>query len=144
MVPLSLITASIFSRGRSELLALGGGGGGENAMEWISARSTPRRSSTRQAHERVSHIRRRVPCVDAEARSVPEWLMERLARRFSWAVMREMLVGRFWWCCGRATLEETAGGVRSTSWIWPGERPGNANKDLVGLGDKAHKPGLVT
>jgi len=58
--------------------------------------------------------------------------------------MREMLVGRFWWCCGRATLDETLGGVRSTSWIWPGERPGNANNDLVGLGDKAHKPGLVT
>jgi hypothetical protein len=56
--------------------------------------------------------------------------------------MREMLVGRFWWCCGRGPLDEMPGGVRSTSWIWPGDRPGKANNDLVGLGDSAHKPGL--
>ena len=64
-------------------------------MEWMSARSTPLRSSTRQAHDRVSQTRRRVPWVEAEARSVPEWFIAMFARRFSWAVIKEMLVGRF-------------------------------------------------
>jgi hypothetical protein len=50
----------------------GGGGGGENAIEWISALSTPRRSSTKQAHDRVSHTLTRVPWTEADARSVPE------------------------------------------------------------------------
>jgi len=75
--------------------AEGGGAAGEKDMLWMSALSTPRRSSTRQAQERVSHMRRRVPCVEAEARRVPEWFMLRQASLFSWAVMREMFVGRF-------------------------------------------------
>src|SRR5579859_1446596 len=39
-----------------------------------------------RAQERVSLTRKRVPWVEAEARSVPAWFMERAARRFSWAV----------------------------------------------------------
>ena len=33
--------------------------------------------------------------MEAEARRVPEWFIERQASLFSWAVMREMFVGRF-------------------------------------------------
>jgi len=73
----------------------GGGRGGENEMEWMSALSTPRRSSTRQAHERVSHTLRSVPWTEADARRVPAWFTARQARRFSWAVIREMFVGKF-------------------------------------------------
>jgi hypothetical protein len=104
-------------------------------MEWMSARSTPRRSSRRQAQERVSQMRRRVPWVEAEQRRVAEWFRERQARLFSCAVMREMFVGRFWWWLGVDWV-----GVRSTSWMWPGERPGKANRDRVGEGERAHNP----
>jgi hypothetical protein len=86
----------MFSTGDNIADADKGGGGGENAMEWMSARSIPRRSSTKQAQDRVSHTRNRVPWTEADARREPSWLMARHARRFSWAVIREMLVGRFW------------------------------------------------
>jgi len=72
IVPLSEMTAIISSKGCNTALAETGGGAGENAMEWILARSTPRRNSTRQAQDRVSHNRRRVPWTDVDARSVPE------------------------------------------------------------------------
>ena len=75
--------------------AEGGGGGGENAIEWISALSIPLRSSTKHAQERVSQTRRSVPWTEADARRVPAWFTARHARRFSCAVIREILVGRF-------------------------------------------------
>jgi len=60
-VPLSDTTAIMSSTAESVADAEGGGGGGENAIEWISALSTPRRNSTRQAQDRVSQIRTKVP-----------------------------------------------------------------------------------
>ena len=94
----------------------GGGGGGEKAIECISALSIPRRNSTKQAQVRVSHTRTSVPCTDAEASSAPELFIVRQARRFSWAVMSEIFVGRFWWCWGGSWPEvDNVGGVKSTS-----------------------------
>lgn len=82
IVPLSEITAIMSSAGRV-VEAEGGGGGGEKEIEWMSALSTPRRSSTRQAQERVSHTLTRVPWMEADARREPVWFIERHARRFS-------------------------------------------------------------
>ena len=72
IVPLSEMTEIMLSGADSVAEADGGGGGGENAIEWISALSTPRRSSTKHAQVRVSHIRTSVPCREADARTVPE------------------------------------------------------------------------
>jgi hypothetical protein len=94
------------------------GGGEEKAMEWISTWSIPRWRSTRQAQERVSHTRRRVPWVEAEVKRVPDVFMERAAGWFSWPVIREMFVGRLEWWVGEE--EEDLRGVRSTSWMCPG------------------------
>ena len=54
-----------------------------------------------------------------------------------------MFVGRFWCGCGGPPVEEVeveGGGVRSTSWMCPGERPGKANNDRPGEGERTHNP----
>ena len=46
----------------------------------------------------------------------------------------EMLVGR------TEGVEDFGGGVRSTNWMCPEERPGKASRERAGEGDNAHKP----
>ena len=95
----------------------------ENAMEYMVARSAPRRNSRRSVALAVSYTRTNVPFSDAVARRAPSSESASMARSPSCALMNLVAPTSY-----------------SSTRTWPLFRPGHAITVCPCVGDSAHSP----